>query len=74
MSKLFRLKEDLEMSNDRFGVPSPGGIAKAGTVFELLGEPVAKKKLYKLMPYEAKFPYHLYLRKNDFNRLFEAIE
>ena len=73
MPKYFKLKEDLEMDNDYFGKRSGGGIAKSGTVFELIREPTPQKKKYKLMPCDVKFPYYLYLRKNDFNRLFEEI-
>ena len=68
-----RLKEDLKMDNDHFGFRTGGGIAKAGTVFKVLAEPSPKKKKYKLEPLNVKFPYHLYLRKNDFLRLFEVV-
>ena len=71
MSKYFKLKEDLEMDNDWFGHRSGGGVAKAGMVFELISEPTPQKKKYKLLSCGVKFPYHLYLRKNDFKRLFE---
>ena len=73
MSNLFRLKEDLAMDNDNFGYRTSGGVAKAGTVFELLAEPTPKKKKYKLIPIETKFPYYLYLRENAFKRYFEEI-
>ena len=73
MSKYFKLKEDLKMDNDWFGQRSSGGVAKAGMIFELLSEPTPQKKRHKLLSYGIKFPYHLYLRKNDFKRLFEEV-
>ena len=68
-----KLKEDLEMSNNHFGYSSSGGIAKAGTVFQVLSVPRPEKKKYKLQPVGVKFPYYLYLRENDFLRLFEKV-
>ena len=68
-----RLKEDLEMSNNHFGYSSSGGTAKAGTIFQVLSVPRPEKKKYKLQPVEAKFLYYLYLRENDFLRLFEKV-
>ena len=70
----YRLKEDLPMDNTWYHQRSSGGVAKAGTIFELLAEPTPKKKMYKLEPIGEKFPYHLNLRKNDFKRLFEEIK
>ena len=68
-----RLKEDLEMSNNHFGCFSSGGTAKAGTIFQVLSVPHPEKKKYKLQPVGVKFPYYLYLRENDFLRLFEKV-
>lgn len=74
MDELFRLKEDLSMCKDWYGHRTSGGVAKAGTIFKLLREPIPEKKMYKLEPQNVKFPYYLYLRKNDFKRLFERVE
>lgn len=74
MNELFRLREDLSMENDHYGHTSGGGVAKAGTVFKLLRKPTPEKKKYKLEPQNVKFPYYLYLRKNDFHRFFEKVE
>lgn len=74
MNELFRLKEDLPLDEDWFGVRKPAGVAKAGTLFELVREPTPQKKKYKLKICGVKFPYDLYLRKNDFQRLFEKVE
>ena len=74
MNELFKLKEDLPMANDHYGYTSGGGVAKAGTIFKILREPTPEKKKYKLEPLNVKFPYYLYLRKNDFKRLFEKVE
>ena len=74
MQRLFRLKEDLPLDEDWFGVRKPAGVAKAGMLFELIREPTPEKKKYKLTTYGVKFPYDLYLRKNDFKRLFEEVE
>ena len=68
-----KLKEDLEMNNNHFGYSSSGGIAKEGTIFQVLSVPRPEKKKYKLQPVEVKFPYYLYLRENDFLRLFEKV-
>ena len=73
MNELFRLKEDLPMDCDWCGYRTGGGVAKAGTIFKLLREPTPEKKKYKLEPQNVKFPYYLYLRKNDFKRLFEKV-
>ena len=70
---LVELKEDLLMSNDNYGHLSGGGTAKAGTIFKVLEIPSPKKKKYKLEPQDVKFPYYLYLRENDFKRLFIEI-
>lgn len=71
MIRVFRLKEDLPMDEDRFGVRRSGGVAKAGTLYELTREPTPEKKKYKLTVLGEKWPYNLYLRKNDFKRWFE---
>lgn len=42
-----------------------------GELFELIDLPDEKKKKYTLYPINAKFPYYLNLRENDFKRLFE---
>lgn len=70
---VYKLKEDLEMANDNYGYQTGGGIAKAGQLFELIDLPDRKKKKYTLYPLDVKFPYHLYLRENDFERLFEKV-
>ena len=69
-----RLKEDIEMNNNYFGHLSGDGTAKAGTIFKILSGPIPEKKMYKLEPIEVKFPYYLYLRKNDFKRFCEKYE
>ena len=74
MARFFRLKEDLSLDEDRFGFYRSGGIAKAGTVYELIAEPTPEKKKFKLTTVNEKWPYNLYLRKNDFKRLLEEIE
>ena len=74
MSKIFKLKEDLPLDEDRFGVRRSAGIAKAGTIYELVAEPTPQKKKYKLTTIDEKYPYNLYLRKNDFRRWFEEVE
>jgi hypothetical protein len=74
MSKIFKLKEDLPLDEDRFGVRRSAGIAKAGTMYELVAEPTPQKKKYKLTTIGEKYPYNLYLRKNDFKRWFEEVE
>jgi hypothetical protein len=70
---LVKLKEDLLMCNDNYGFHSGGGTAEAGTIFKVLATPSPKKKKYKLEPQDVKFPYYLYLRENDFKRLFIEI-
>ena len=67
---VYILLEDLDMYDDNYGFRTGGGIAKAGQRFELLDLPDCKKKKYTLLPLDVKFPYHLYLRENDFKRLF----
>lgn len=67
---VYILLEDLDMCNDNYGFRTGGGTAKAGQRFELSGLPNCKKKKYTLLPLDVKFPYHLYLRENDFKRLF----
>ena len=74
MGKIFRLKEDLPLDEDHFGARRSAGVAKAGTLYELIAEPTLQKKKYKLAVIGAKFPYNLYLRKNDFRRWFEEVE
>ena len=74
MSKFYRLKEDLDLCQDHYGFCTPAGTAKAGTIYELVAEPTPQKKKYKLTIVGVKFPYNLYLRKNDFKRLFEKVE
>lgn len=64
------LLEDLDMCNDNYGFRIGSRTAKAGQQFELLDLPDRKKKKYTLLPIDAKFLYHLYLRENDFKRLF----
>ena len=73
MSKIFRLKEDLPLDEDYFGTRKSAGIAKAGTLYELIAEPTPQKKKYKLTIIGEKFPNNLYLRKNDFKRWFEEV-
>ena len=73
MTKIFRLKEDLPMDEDRFGVRRSGGVSKAGTLYELIREPVPEKKMYKLTTLGEKWPHNLYLRKSEFKRLLEEI-
>ena len=74
MSKIFRLKEDLSLDEDHFGILKRAGVAKAGTLYELVAEPIPQKKKYKLTAIGVKFPYNLYLRKNDFKRWFEEVD
>lgn len=71
MAEFYRLKEDIDLCRDYYGQISGGGIAKAGTIFELIATPTPKKKKYKLEIQNVKFPYYLYVRENDFQRLFE---
>lgn len=68
---IYRLIEDTHMLNDTYGIKTGGSICKAGELFELIDLPDEKKKKYTLYPINAKFPYYLYLRENDFERLFE---
>ena len=74
MGKIFKLKEDLPLDEDHFGVRKSAGVAKAGTLYELVAEPTPQKKKFKLTIIGAKFPYNLYLRKNDFKRWFEEVD
>ena len=74
MNRVFRLKEDLPLDEDRFGVRRSAGVAKAGTLYELVREPSPEKKKYKLTIIGERWPYDLYLRKNDFKRWFEEVE
>ena len=74
MAKFFKLLEDLPLEEDCFGNRRSAGVAKAGTVYELIAEPTPQKKKYKLATTDSKFPYNLYLRKNDFKRWFEEVE
>ena len=67
---IYRLIEDMYMLNDIHGEKTDGGICKAGELFELIDLPDKNKKKYTLYPVNTKFPYHLYLRENDFERLF----
>ena len=36
MGKIFRLKEDLPLDEDHFGVRKSAGVAKVGTLYELV--------------------------------------
>ena len=74
MAKFFKLLEDLPLEEDCFGNRRSAGVAKAGTVYELIAEPTPQKKKYKLTTIDSKYPYNLYLRKNDFKRWFEEVE
>ena len=74
MGKIFKLKEDLPLDEDYFGVCKSAGTAKAGTLYELIAEPIPQKKKFKLTAIGVKFPYNLYLRKNDFKRWFEEVD
>lgn len=67
---VYILIEDLDMYNDNYGFRTGGGTAKSGQRFELLYLPDRKKKKFTLLSLDVKFPYHLYLRENDFKRLF----
>lgn len=67
---IYILLEDLDMCNNNYGVITGGGTAKANQRFELLDLPDKKKKKYTLLSLDIKFPYYLYLRENDFERLF----
>ena len=73
MARFFRLKEDFPLDEDRFGVRRSAGVAKAGTIYELVAEPSPEKKKFKLTTVGEKWPYNLYLRKNDFKRWFEEV-
>ena len=73
MGKIFKLKEDLPLDEDYFGIRKSAGVARAGTLYELVAEPTPQKKKYKLTVIGVKFPYNLYLRKNDFKRWFEEV-
>ena len=73
LNTIYRLKEDIIMSNDHYGYKTSGGVAKVGQLFKLTDLPDRKKKKYTLYPLNVKFPYNLYLRENDFERLFEKI-
>ena len=74
MARFFKLLEDLPLDEDWFGNRRSAGVAKAGTIYELVAEPTPHKKKYKLTTVNAKFPYNLYLRKNDFKRWFEEVD
>ena len=74
MARFFKLLEDLPFDEDWFGNRRSAGVAKAGTIYELVAEPTPYKKKYKLTTVDAKFPYNLYLRKNDFKRWFEEVD
>jgi hypothetical protein len=74
MARFFKLLEDLPLDEDWFGNRRSAGVAKAGTIYELVAEPTPHKKKYKLTIVDAKFPYDLYLRKNDFKRWFEEVD
>ena len=74
MAKFFKLLEDLSLDEDWFGNRRSAGVAKSGTIYELVAEPTPHKKKYKLTTVNAKFPYSLYLRKNDFKRWFEEVD
>ena len=39
MGKIFRLKEDLPLDEDDIGARRSAGVAKAGTLYELIAEP-----------------------------------
>jgi hypothetical protein len=71
---VFILLEDLDMCNDNYGFRTGGGTAKSGQRFELLDLPDCKKKMYTLLSLDTKFTYYLYLRENDFKRLFTKEE
>lgn len=75
MGKIYRVTEEFEMSETWFKVNVPTkGRTKVGDLFELYAEPTAKKKLYRLIRINTKFPYTLQVRPNDFKRYFELIE
>ena len=67
---IYILLDDLDMCNDNYGFTTGGGTAKVGQRFELLDLLDKKKKKYTLFSLDVKFPYYLYLRENDFERLF----
>ena len=72
--KIYRVKEPFELSETWFGVDVPTkDQTKVGDLFELYAEPTAKKKLYRLVKINTKFPYTLQVRSNDFKRYFEVI-
>ena len=74
MARFFKLLEDFPLDEDWLGNRRSAGVAKAGTIYELVAEPTPHKKKYKLTTVDAKFPYNLYLRKNDFKRWFEEVD
>lgn len=73
--KIYRVKESFELSETWFGVDVPTiDQTKVGDLFELYAEPTAKKKLYRLIKINTKFPYTLQVRPNAFKRYFELVE
>ena len=75
MSQIYRVKEPFELSETWFDVNVPTkGQTKVGDLFELYAEPTPKKKLYRLVKINTKFPYVVQIRPNDFKRYFELVE
>ena len=71
IGKVYKAKEDFPICTDNYGTKSGGGTVKAGQRFELTDMLDEKKKMFTLYALDIKFPFSLYMRKNDFNRLFE---
>ena len=80
----YELIEDMPYYTDSYGrdVGNHGTLAK-GSIFELVREPIPRKKFYKLKPvelfYTNKFDRwdddnHLYLRKRSFIKYFKQIQ
>lgn len=75
MSQIYRVTEEFEMFETWFKVNVPTKEqTKVGDLFELYAEPTAKKKLYRLIKINTKFPYTLQVRPNEFKRYFELVE
>lgn len=75
MRNIYRVKESFKMSEVWFKMNAPTKEqTKVGDLFELYAEPTPKKKLYRLVKINTKFPYTLQVRPNDFKQYFELVE
>lgn len=84
MGKIFELVEDMSFYIDSYGIDMGGhGTLATGSIFELVREPIPRKKFYKLKPIKClfnnkfdKFPddNFLYLRKRNFLKYFKEVQ